>query len=131
MKSIQTNLRYGLFLVGVLAILPGCGGTAPPAAADPAQARDALGAALESWKAGEQPESLRQRKPAVVVVDHEWTAGYRLLHYEAGADQALGGNLRCNVVLVLRNPRGQTVRKKAAYSVGTSPVLTVHREDDL
>lgn len=131
MNSIRPNLGYGLFLVGVLALLPGCGGTPPPTPADPAQARDALKATLDSWKAGEQPESMRQRKPAVVVVDHEWTDGYRLLDYEMGAEQALAGNLRCNVVMVLRNPSGQTVRKKAAYSVGTSPVLTVHREDDL
>lgn len=132
MKAIRWMPRPGramtLALVGFLA---GCGGMSPPQPADPARGQEALTTILDAWQKGEAPEALNQRQPPIYVVDHEWRAGQRLLRYELGAQEPSGGSLRCRVQLTLKGRSGGGVRKAAIYSVGTSPVLTVHRDDDL
>jgi hypothetical protein len=119
-----------LFLAWAPLSLVGCNGPAQPKPADPAQARQALHLTLESWQKGEVPRSLKEREPPIQVVDHQWRSGYQLVRYQFGADGPMGANLRCQVQLSLKNPKGKPLHKKAIYSVGTSPVLTVVREED-
>lgn len=128
MNLMRLKLRYGLLLLGVLAFFPGCG-TSPSAPANPDKARDALRASLDAWQNGEKPHTLKERKPAIHVVDYEWTDGQRLLHYQIGTDELIGNQLRCRVQLTVQNKLGRVVRQPAAYSVGTDPILTVHRDD--
>jgi hypothetical protein len=109
--------------------LVGCGKSRPKA--DPEVARDTLRAALGAWKKGESADVLKERSPPIHVADHEWQGGFALLDYQVSAkDQLFGSDLRCQVELSLRNPRGKALKKKATYSVGTNHALTVVREDD-
>ena len=108
----------------------GCSHTSPPSPADPGQARQALRLALDTWQQGSTPGLLQASEPPIHVVDHQWRSGYKLVRYQLGGDGPLGANLRCQVQLSLKNARGKPLQKKAIYSVGTSPVLTVVREED-
>jgi hypothetical protein len=89
-----------------------------------------LRVALDTWKKGAAPGSLKEGEPSIQIVDHQWRSGYQLIRYQVGNDRPLGANLRCQVQLALKNPKGKSLQKKAVYSVGTSPVLTVVREED-
>ena len=102
----------------------------PPPPADPAAARDALRAALDAWQKGEAADALKERRPPVYVVDTDWRSGRRLLGYQLLGDDPRGADLRCGVVLSLADGRGRPVKQAAFYGVGTSPALTVVREED-
>jgi hypothetical protein len=108
----------------------GCGGSAQGTPLDSAQAREALRLALESWQKGASPASLKERQPPIHVVDHQWRGGYQLVRYQLGTEGQIGASLRCQAQLSLKNAKGKSLHKKAVFSVGTSPVLTVHREED-
>src|ERR1700675_531611 len=112
----------------LLFLVLGCRGQ-PPAPADPERAREVLRTVLDGWQKGETPESLKQRDPCVVVNDLEWGGGGRLLAYKLESDGLLGAELRCQVALSVQK-NGKIVKKKAVYNVGTSPVLTVVREEE-
>jgi hypothetical protein len=125
-------MRTQRVLLLALAALPlGCAGATAPRPPDPARAREALRTALDAWQRGESTEALKQRRPPIQVVDHEWRDGVQLVRYRLGDHgQAAGGDLRCPVVLLLRGKNGKAVEKKAVFGVGTAPVLTVVREED-
>jgi hypothetical protein len=130
---ITNFLTRGSWLWVLAAALPlavGCTAS-PPGPADAQRARDTLRLALDTWKQGEAPNSLKGKRPAVYVNDHEWTAGVRLVGYEVVGDEARGANLRCRVRLSLQDKQGQLVQKDALYGVGTNPALTVIRSDEL
>src|SRR6059058_3092357 len=105
--------------LGGTMLLIGCGGASKPQPADPEQARTALRVALDAWQQGGAAESLKDRRPALIVVDYEWRSGYRLVRYQLEKDEPLGADLRCHVKLSLQNNRGKSVQKTAIYSVGT------------
>jgi hypothetical protein len=115
-------------LLPAMLAVAGCGGR-PPQPADPVQARAALELVLDTWKKGEQPETLKDRQPPVIAVDYDWRNGDRLLHYQVQNDEPFGADLRCQVVLSVQSKNGQAQKRKAVYSVGTAPALTVIRED--
>jgi hypothetical protein len=112
-----------------LFVVFGCRGQ-PPAPADPERAREVLRQALDAWQRGDTPESLKQRDPAIVANDPEWSSGTRLLNYKVDGDGLLGAELRCPVTLSVQTKNGKTVQKKAVYYIGTTPVLTVVREEE-
>lgn len=118
------------FFALLAALVVGCGRTSPPAPADPAAARDALRSALEAWRKGEAPDSLKSHRPPVYVTDPEWRSGLRLAEYQVQDDAPWGADLRCRVVLSLADGQGRTWPKAAVYAVGTSPAVTVSREED-
>jgi hypothetical protein len=129
MMSVK-RLRIGFGLL-LAALAAGCGGRlSPPAHADPAQARDALRAALDAWKRGEAPDALKGRRPPVMVIDPEWRGGFRLADFQIQDDAPSGADLRCRVVLTLADGQGRAWPKAAVYDVGTSPAVTVSREED-
>jgi hypothetical protein len=121
--ALLTTCHVMLVFVGL-----GCRGY-PPAPAAPERAREVLRLALDSWQQGGTPESLKQRAPSVIAIDPEWGGGARLLTYKMEGDGLLGAELRCQVMLSVQ-ANGKTVQKKAVYNVGTSPVLTVVREEE-
>lgn len=128
--SREFNGRALRLAAPLLLLLAGCsGGGGRAAPVDAPRARETLKAALESWKKGETPASLKEAAPPVVVQDFDWMAGQRLVHYEVSGDgKDDDANLRIPVTLTLQAAGGKEVRKKVSYVVGTSPTLTVFRE---
>jgi hypothetical protein len=118
-----------ILFLGALSLAPGCGRSAPPPA-DPERAGQALRATLDAWKNGESVEALQRQDPPVQVIDREWRSGRRLKNYKVGKAEPVGADLRCQVDLTVHGPRGRPVTKRAVYSVGTSPALTVTREEE-
>jgi hypothetical protein len=118
-----------VLLVGALSLAPGCGRSAPRPA-DPERAGQALRATLDAWKNGESVEALQRQEPPVQVIDREWRSGHRLKSYKVEKAEPVGADLRCQVALTVHGPRGRPVTKRAVYSVGTSPALTVTREEE-
>jgi hypothetical protein len=142
---IEMNIKRLLEIVSLsavvigLSVLPGCG-SGPPKPADPAAAREALDRALTAWMEGKSAESLQSDNPPIVVSDHVWSNGARLIKYEieaggrrAGADQSF------QVVLWIDDSKakdqgkgkdknkGKERKEKIEYNVGTNPILTVVR----
>ena len=78
------------FLVGFVAFVisaaAGCGGSnyAPARASDPASARQALTAALDTWKSGAASDSLASLTPKAIVSDEDWKGGKALKNYGGG-----------------------------------------------
>jgi hypothetical protein len=115
---------------GVLLLAAGCGTGSSPQAADSSQARTALQTALDAWKAGEKPEDLEKRSPPLHIKDVDWNGGFQLVGYEANTDGKLVGyDMNYPVNLELKSPKGDTVKKKAVYTVTTKPELIVSRQE--
>jgi hypothetical protein len=116
-----------LLLIGLFS--PGCGGRDLPPPADPDQARAALRSALEAWKKGERPESLRDHNPPTYVADHDWSQGYQLERFEVSPkDQMSGLNLRCTVNLFLRDAEGNTWESQVVYLIETGSSVSIIRK---
>jgi hypothetical protein len=128
----MTGIRRALApWAGAILVLmaSGCGG-GPPRPADSSQAREALRAALDSWKAGQRPEDLARQSPAIHVKDVDWTEGFRLVDYKADADGRLVGyDMNYPVVLELKSPRGKAVKKNAVYTVTTRTDVFISRQE--
>jgi hypothetical protein len=115
---------------GLLLIASGCGVGGQPQPTDSEQARAALRAALDSWKAGEKPEVLARQSPAIHVKDVDWDGGFRLVAYRADADGRLVGyDMNYPVVLELKSPRGVAVKKNAVYTVTTRNEVFISRQE--
>jgi hypothetical protein len=121
----------GTVWIGSMALLAsGCSTGPTPQAADSTQARTALQTALDAWKAGEKPEDLAKRSPPLHIKDVDWDGGFQLVGYEANAEGKLVGyDMNYPVVLELKGPKGDSVKKKAVYTVTTKPELIVSRQE--
>lgn len=118
-----------LVLVGACA---GCGNLGPPSSGDRAEARTVLNQALAAWCRGDSPDSLKAASPPILVSDHQWQGGHRLISYELDAsDRTVGADSRIKVKLRLEAPRGKRFQAETEYTVATRPVITVVREDDV
>jgi hypothetical protein len=130
---VQTTTNTGRSLALIAALLsaaaPGCGESAPTVV-ESSQARDVLTSALDAWRNGESADSMAARSPAVHVNDHDWRSGAKLETYELkGAGTASGPEWRCQVLLTLRGSDGKLKKRPASYSVATSPVIAIVRDD--
>ena len=125
------RLIAALSLVSLLTV-GGCGKDyTPPASTDAAQGREALKTALDAWKSGATPQSLRAANPAVHVADEDWEGGFRLESYQIGErGQATGTSYQCPVSLTLRDPQGGPVTRQVTYAVATDPAVSVVRMDN-
>jgi hypothetical protein len=120
--------RLRCFVAAVLVGVPlGCGGGQP--AVDDVTVRATLTRTLDAWVAGKPPRDLELGDPSVIVVDHQWSQGTRLVDYDmVGAGTFDGQTLRAQVELQVLRPRDRTaVKTMAEYVVGTHPVITVVR----
>jgi hypothetical protein len=127
---MRPDMKARLLLLLGLVFAPGCGGSPPSKEANPAVAREALATTLKAWKEGEKPDALAARTPPIRVADEDWLAGLRLEDYQVDpTDRMLGTSLNCRVSLTLKDTKGKTLKKKAVYSVGTDPALTIIRQE--
>ncbi len=116
--------------VAGLVLGTGCGASSAPNKADPDQARAVLRDALEAWKKGETSDDLLARTPSVRVLDPDWQKGAKLISFEIGADAPFAAEQRVSVVLKLQHAGRPSTNKKVMYAIGTSPSITIVREED-
>lgn len=106
----------------------GCGGPSRPDPSDPATGRETLKGVLDAWKGGDTPDGYKQKAPAVVVAERQWTQGFKLLDYEIDGDpKADGFDVQFKVKLTVQDAAGKKTQEKAVYSVSTTPKLVVLR----
>lgn len=127
---MKSRSWIALCVLAATCVAPGCSeGPARASDVDAPRAREALKTALESWKKGESPATLKAASPTIVVQDLDWEAGAALADFEVkGEGKADTANLRIPVALTLRDAKGKESRKSVTYVVGTSPTITVFRE---
>jgi hypothetical protein len=124
-SPVSLILRIAIFAVLVTAC--GCDTSARSLHLDEAQARDSLVTSLEAWKAGKTPDDL---KPEIFIGEWDWKNGKTLVDYEILADERSDGtNLHIPVRLSLKDPKGKSFKSDVVYVVGTSPVITISRQD--
>lgn len=117
-----------LCLIAGLLFLGGCGSTSAPVAADQDEAKKTLTQALDAWKRGEKPETLKSASPAITVADRRWESGNKLIKYELdGPSTPSGAQQAFRVKLWLTDAKGKDIQDIAEYQVGTDPILTVVR----
>jgi hypothetical protein len=115
-------------IVWCLAITPGCGVNARNLKLDKDAARQSLSAFLDCWKSGGEPGALQARDPPIIGHDTDWDAGQKLVRYTIGAETDDGTNMHITTELVLSGGRGETT-KSVDYVVGTSPAITIFRDE--
>jgi len=121
------HLMSSLSAMMACLILTGCSRSSHDVDSD--LARSTLTTALDRWKLGDRPETLRSGGNSITVMDPDWNGGLALASYDVlGAGESKGANLYCSVKLVVRDQAGQEHEKAVSYVVGTSPALTIFRD---
>jgi hypothetical protein len=109
--------------------LSGCSSGPRNAPVDAPKARDALRAALDSWKRGDRSDALQTQSPPIYMIDMEWQSGAVLKDYRLVNDgKEMDANLFCPVVLTVRGPGGKETSREVTYIISTAPNLTVSRK---
>ena len=94
------------------------------------KAHAAVKQTLEAWKSGKPFDNSLENSPEIVFQDEDRQLGYRLINYKPGGDvRQAGHSVYYPVVLEMKSPRGRIVKKQVIYSVSTSPILLVLRQD--
>lgn len=122
----------GCLAAVTLLLLTGCGerNVAMPPPADASMARQALERALAQWQSGQTAEMLAAAEPKTYVNDYDWRDGRKLKQFAvAGPAEEVGLQVRVPVALELEHPSGQVVRTQVSYSISTTPVVSIVRDD--
>lgn len=121
----------GALVVLMLVVSAGCGGNrAMPTASSKEVAKQSLEKALAKWAAGQPPESLATENPKIYVNDVDWKDGRKLKQFQlAGPAEEVGLQVRLPVTLDVEDASGQVVKNQVSYSVSTSPVVSIVRDD--
>ncbi|MFO0870262.1 MAG: hypothetical protein U0935_15140 [Pirellulales bacterium] len=129
-RRIATHALVACVWGSVVASLIGCGsGGGADLKLNPEQARQALTTFLETWSKGEPVTALASQKPAIVGRDPSWEGGDKLARFKVGEEKSDGANLHVDVELELESADKGKVTQKVTYVVGTSPVITVFRNE--
>lgn len=134
MKSLQNlfvSRSARRWLGGALLLLlwtAGCGGG--PGRLDRPLADQSLVRCLNAWKEGRPAAALADESPAIICVDDDWAAGAKLTGFEILHGSAVedGFNVHVRVALQLQDDQGRDVAREVPYVVGTSPQITVFRD---
>jgi len=122
-----TSLARRVAALAFLVTTCGCDTSARSLHLDEVQARESLTNSLEAWKAGKTSDDL---KPEIIMSDWDWKAGNTLVDYEFLSDERSDGtNLHIPVRLSLKDAKGKSSKPEVIYVVGTSPVITISRQD--
>ena len=122
--------RRGLAAVGLL-WLAGCGGGGGQVAdfTPPADnARKAVTAALDHWKAGRPPGTVPGTAPVVEVVDSQWKGGQKLKGYEITAEAPPQGQGPRTFTVRLTLEKGPPVETQYMV-IGIDPLWVYRKED--
>ncbi len=96
-----------------------------PPETDPNAAREAMTAALDAWKEGKTPDSLKQKQPPVDFRDTNWEKGSILKDYTIKADERFGVSIKLTVQLQLQDKDGNIRERIAVYNVDTGPTMVI------
>ena len=121
--------RYFVISLAIaFALLGGCSRTPWAGTVDADRAREVLKTALDVWKKGDTPDTLKSSSPTITAQDLDWLGGAKLVNYElTGDSKSVEANLYVPVTLTLTTATGKEVKKKVTYIVATSPYLSVFR----
>ena len=110
-------------------VVVGCSGSPDPVSMvpDPLRARQAIEAAMASWKAGRPTGVIEPTSPRIQVVDTHRKPGQRLDGFEILAESADGRMRAFTVRLSMLDPEERPVARFLA--VGLDPVLIFRQED--
>ncbi|RPI90976.1 MAG: hypothetical protein EHM42_00535 [Planctomycetaceae bacterium] len=110
-----------------LVLMSGCRRT-PPVSPDAADgARECLTTVLDAWKQ-RATDSLSQRTLPIRFVDEDLAEGWPLVDYEIGtARDRRDGVVILEVQLTVREPAGESVRRKVEYQVAPTAPFSVLR----
>jgi hypothetical protein len=94
---------------------------------------EVLTTALDAWKAGQKPDSLRSEDPPMYVQDNDWMDGRKLKAFEPREiPREHGGEWKVLAVLTLEGGGLPEEQKLVAYSVTTeSHAVVITRSDDV
>jgi hypothetical protein len=124
---MQTRRRW--FFVPLVLLAAGCSAASQVPQYDSQAAQETLVRTLDAWKQG-RAGALAQGNPPIRFEDDDCRHGLQLTDYRL--EQPLD-SLRpfddVQVVLLLRDARGNPVEKTAAYQVVLTPALAVLRSD--
>lgn len=131
-KTVSSMSQMTQLLILVIAVvtasLVGCS-SSPQATADSNLSQSTLCKVLDAWKAGSQATSLRDQAPPIIVGDHQWDAGYKLVSYSlVGVPHEMGGSVQFNVELRMLNTQLEECEEEGQYMITTSPAITVIRQ---
>lgn len=125
-----TRAVWACVLGSVVVATVGCGPRgASSLSLDRDVARQSLATFLDSWSKGETVASLQSKSPQIVGRDVSWEAGQKLVRYNLGDESDDGANLHVKVELVFGTEGGRESSQSVTYIVGTSPVITVFRNE--
>ena len=123
----HTSLIHRVAIVALMATTFGCDTSARSLHLDEMQARESLATSLDAWKAGQRPDDL---KPDIIIGEWDWKGGKTLVDYEVLSNEKNDGtNLHIPVRLTLKDAKGKPFKAEVVYVVGTSPVITISRQD--
>jgi hypothetical protein len=128
----HTNMtRLAILACGALFVLSnitGCGGDSLATSFPPDDvARQALDAALKTWRDGGKPGPVAGTAPPVQVHDTPWALGDRLSSYEIIGEAKNPAERRFSVRLSLAKP--DRVQEVEYYVLGRDPVMVFRDED--
>lgn len=125
MRRPQGALILGALLSMTIVMGCGRGGSGP---GDPVTAESTVRKCLDAWSQGKKLDEVVDSK-TLVVTDHEWRAGVKLLAYKLTSEPiAYGNDRRLDVELTLEI-KSKPVRRKATYLVGSGSPTIMIRED--
>jgi hypothetical protein len=107
-------MTRALFLASAL-IVSGCSSSRPQSEID--RGRQAVTAALESWKNNDRPDKLKSL-PEPVDFSEELRANFALVNYSLGkVDSTDPDVIRFTVALTLKDKKGKVSEREAVYAV--------------
>lgn len=117
-----------VWLVVVL-LTAGCDGTEHFPEGDFDRARGALATALESWKQGEAPETLRSLAEPIDFAEEWPKSGIRLLDYDILDTESTDAEIiRYTVILIVQERRGEPEERRVTYAVALRTPIVVCRD---
>lgn len=107
----------------------GCGDARSDALPSDEAARQALDAALSSWRDGKKPGPIAGTSPAAEIHDSRWSLGDRLSSYEILGEEREATDMKFSVRLTLAQPAG--VQEVEYHVLGRDPLMIFRDEDYL
>jgi len=121
--------HYQLLLLLLHLLVAGCSSASQWPSYDSQKAEETLIQALEAWKQG-RITTLAKRVPPIRFEDEDCRNGFRLTDYRLESRELpLRPFNDVQVVLFLRDRRGNRTEKRVAYQIALEPTLVVLRSD--